>query len=44
MMAKLFIKKVLMTPDELKEVLDRAIESVKFYLDNGIEKTQNKYN
>ena len=30
--------------DELKEVLDRAIESVKFYLDNGIEKTQNKYN
>lgn len=30
--------------DELKEVLDRAIDSVKFYLDNGIEKTQNKYN
>lgn len=30
--------------DELKGVLDRAIESVKFYLDNGIEKTQNKYN
>lgn len=29
---------------ELKEVLDRAIESVKFYLENGIEKTQNKYN
>lgn len=30
--------------DTLKEVLDRSIDSVKFYLDNGIEKTQNKYN
>ncbi|MBS6602869.1 MAG: aminoacyl-tRNA hydrolase [Brachyspira sp.] len=30
--------------NELKEVLDTAIESVKFYLGNGIEKTQNKYN
>lgn len=30
--------------DTLKEVLDRSIDSVKFYLENGIEKTQNKYN
>lgn len=30
--------------DELKEVLDKSIESVKFYLENGIEKTQNKFN
>lgn len=30
--------------DELKNVLDIAIESVKFYLENGIDKTQNKYN
>ena len=29
---------------KLKNVLNRAIESVEFYLDNGIEKTQNKYN
>ena len=27
-----------------KEVLDKSIESVKFYLQNGIEKTQNTYN
>ena len=30
--------------DTLKEVLDKSIESVKFYLQNGIEKTQNTYN
>lgn len=30
--------------DTLKEVLDKSIESVKFYLQNGIEKTQNIYN
>lgn len=30
--------------DELKEVLDKSIDSVKFYLENGIEKTQNKFN
>ena len=29
---------------KLKNVLNRAIEAVEFYLDNGIEKTQNKYN
>lgn len=30
--------------DELKSVLDKSIESVKFYLENGIEKTQNRFN
>lgn len=30
--------------DALKEVLDKARESVEFYLQNGIEKTQNKFN
>lgn len=30
--------------DELKKVLVKSIEAVKFYLDNGIEKTQNKFN
>ncbi len=30
--------------DELKQVLVKSIEAVKFYLDNGIEKTQNKFN
>ena len=29
---------------ELKDVLDMSIESIKFYIDNGIAKTQNKYN
>lgn len=28
----------------LKETLDRAKQSVEFYLENGIEKTQNKFN
>lgn len=28
----------------LKEVLDRAHESIEFYFQNGIEKTQNRYN
>ena len=28
----------------LKETLKKAVESIKFYLDNGIEKTQNKFN
>lgn len=28
----------------LKETLDRARQSVEFYLENGIEKTQNKFN
>lgn len=28
----------------LKNVLKKSIESIKFYLENGIEKTQNKYN
>lgn len=30
--------------DDLKEVLKRAIDAVEFYLDNGIEKAQNKFN
>ena len=30
--------------EELKSVLKKSIEAVKFYLDNGIEKTQNKFN
>ena len=30
--------------DLLKEVLKKSIEAVKFYLENGIEKTQNKFN
>ena len=30
--------------DELKEVLTRAVEAVKFYLENGMEKSQNTYN
>lgn len=30
--------------DLLKEVLDRSRESVEFYLNNGIEKTQNRFN
>lgn len=30
--------------EELKEILDRAKNSVEFYLENGIEKTQNKFN
>lgn len=30
--------------EELKKVLDTAIESVKFYLENGLEKTQNRFN
>lgn len=30
--------------DKLKEVLCKSVESVKFYLKNGIEKTQNTYN
>ena len=28
----------------LKETLKTAVESIKFYFDNGIEKTQNKFN
>lgn len=30
--------------DTLKEVLDKCITSVEFYFDNGIEKTQNRFN
>ena len=30
--------------EELKNVLKKSIESVKFYLENGIEKTQNRFN
>lgn len=30
--------------DKLKEVLDKARESVEFYLQNGMEKTQNRFN
>ncbi len=28
----------------LKEVLTRAVEAIKFYFENGLEKAQNKYN
>ena len=28
----------------LKETLKPAVESIKFYFDNGLEKTQNKFN
>lgn len=34
-------------PDQLtalKEVINRAVEAVEFYFDNGIEKSQNKFN
>lgn len=30
--------------DELKSVLKKSIAAVKYYLDNGIEKSQNKFN
>jgi len=30
--------------DELKSILKKSIEATKFYLDNGIEKSQNIYN
>ena len=30
--------------DELKEVLKKSVEAVKFYLNNGIEKAQNRFN
>ena len=30
--------------EDLKSVLKKSIEAVKFYLSNGIEKTQNKFN
>lgn len=30
--------------EDLKETLKRTVEAVKYYLDNGIEKTQNRYN
>lgn len=30
--------------DALKDVLKNSVEAVKFYLDNGIEKAQNKFN
>lgn len=30
--------------EELKNVLKKSIEAVEFYLENGIEKTQNKFN
>lgn len=29
---------------DLKNVLNRAIEAVEFYIDNGLEKSQNKFN
>lgn len=30
--------------DELKSVLNKSIEAVEFYLENGVEKTQNRFN
>lgn len=30
--------------EELKQVLIKSLDAIKFYLDNGIEKTQNKFN
>ena len=30
--------------EDLKNVLNRAIEAVEFYIDNGLEKSQNKFN
>ena len=30
--------------EDLKSVLKKAVEGIDFYLDNGMEKTQNKYN
>lgn len=30
--------------EELKPVLNKAIEGIKFYIDNGMQKTQNRFN
>lgn len=30
--------------EDLKQTLKRTVEAIKYYLDNGIEKTQNRYN